>query len=336
MTVDDKQGGPQDRDASLVERAAQKLGSTSPNEVSGEPLSTASLVERAVEHLGNQDLGGPIDDERPGDTRTAPLEPEPASSNGVHAIQENGVGSVELDFRRLESQGIVTPNNTRSRTTEEFRLIKRTVLANRWRGEVPNANLIMVTSAVPGEGKTFSAMNLSMSIASEKDLSVLLIDCDLTKPTISSRFGISAQRGLVDVLEDGKLDIADVIIRTNVEGLSVIPAGAPNPMNPELLASERMKNLLSDMATRYSNRIIGFRQLAGSGNDGTNGSSRAGWADHLRSRSSQDPKSCHKGGARVDQHRADDRACTEQGRGAVWLYAVWFLLLLLQVEVIAT
>ena len=101
-------------------------------------------------------------------------------------------------------------------------------------------------------------MNLAMSIASEKDLSVLLIDCDLTKPTISSRFGISAQRGLVDVLEDVSLDISDVMIKTNVEGLTVIPAGAPNAMNPELLASDRMKVLLSDMANRYANRIIVF------------------------------------------------------------------------------
>ncbi|MEM7226389.1 MAG: XrtA-associated tyrosine autokinase [Pseudomonadota bacterium] len=270
MTVDDKGNERRPERTSLVERAAEKLAPPDEIDMSLDHGLDRPLAERQGDKLPLPDIPDPLagDTELPLEAEVrpaAPIEngevpkrPAPAGANGVHQIHENGVRSVELDFNRLESQGIVTPNNTRTRTTEEFRLIKRTVLANRWRDDVSNPNLIMVTSAIPGEGKTFSAMNLAMSIASEKDLSVLLIDCDLTKPTISSRFGISAQRGLVDVLEDFSLDIADVMIKTNVDGLTVIPAGAPNAMNPELLASDRMQALLSDMADRYSNRIIVF------------------------------------------------------------------------------
>ena len=269
MTVDDKDNERRSKRASLVERAAEKLAPPDEIDMSLDQSPDPSLVERAADKMVLPTIGDPLaDDFNTQPQASAQAEPRteagadvmerPAPATNGHAIHENGIRSVDLDFNRLESQGIVTPNNSRTRTTEEFRLIKRTVLANRWREDVSNPNLIMVTSAVPGEGKTFSAMNLAMSIASEKDLSVLLIDCDLTKPTISSRFGISAQQGLVDVLEDASLDISDVMIKTNVEGLTVIPAGAPNAMNPELLASDRMKFLLSDMADRYANRIIVF------------------------------------------------------------------------------
>lgn len=163
-----------------------------------------------------------------------------------------------IDFDRLRHEGILTPDRGRSLTTEEFRIVKNSVLRNRWQENSNLHNLIMVTSAVPGEGKTFTAINLAMSISTEKDLTVLLIDGDLSRPSIVKRLGITAQKGLLDLLEDPSLDVGDVILRTNVESLSIIPAGKPNHMSTELLASTRMKRLVEEISKRYPDRIIVF------------------------------------------------------------------------------
>jgi exopolysaccharide/PEP-CTERM locus tyrosine autokinase len=114
----------------------------------------------------------------------------------------------------------------------------------------------MVTSSREGEGKTFVAINLAMSLAAERDKKVLLIDADLSDPSILKRLGIRAERGLIDVLDDASIDLADVLLRTNVEGLSVLPAGHPHPLSTELLASARMEQFMSEIAQRYVDRVI--------------------------------------------------------------------------------
>jgi protein-tyrosine kinase len=115
-----------------------------------------------------------------------------------------------------------------------------------------------VTSAVPGEGKTFVAMNLAMSIALEVDHSVLLVDADVLKPSVFERYGLPPERGLLDLLTDPKLRVSDVLMRTNVPKLSLMSAGTPNPHAAELLASENMDQLLDELASRYSDRIVVF------------------------------------------------------------------------------
>lgn len=187
----------------------------------------------------------------------APAQPAGAPPSG-NTLPARGSRQVLINFDKLRHEGILTPDRGRSLTTEEFRIIKNTVLRNRWQENSNLHNLIMVTSAVPGEGKTFTAINLAMSISSEKDLTVLLIDGDLSRPSIVKRLGIDADRGLLDLLEDPSLDVGDVILRTNVESLSVIPAGKPNHMSTELLASTRMKRLVEEISKRYPDRIIVF------------------------------------------------------------------------------
>ena len=185
--------------------------------------------------------------------------PQPDSQReSGNTLPARGSRQVMIDFGKLRHEGILTPDRGRSLTTEEFRIIKNTVLRNRWQENSNLHNLIMVTSAVPGEGKTFTAINLAMSISSEKDLTVLLIDGDLSRPSIVKRLGIDADKGLLDLLEDPSLDVGDVILRTNVESLSVIPAGKPNHMSTELLASTRMKRLVEEISKRYPDRIIVF------------------------------------------------------------------------------
>ena len=116
----------------------------------------------------------------------------------------------------------------------------------------------MVTSSGPNEGKTFIAINLAMSISSEKNLNVLLVDLDATNQGVTKDLGIPWKKGLIDLIDDPSLDFADVILRTDLESFSVIPAGKPHPLGVELLGSERLIGLLDDLARRYRDRIVIF------------------------------------------------------------------------------
>ena len=168
---------------------------------------------------------------------------------------------VDLDFGRLQKMGFITPNRERTRTTEEFRLIKRAILqgisAARAEGR-RNPNLVMVTSAIPNEGKSFNAINLAISIASEPDLNTLLVDADLVNPSIFETLGIEPGRGLVDIIESGDFNLSDVLVRTNIDGLTLLGAGTLNAMATELIASERMHRFVDEVAQRYKDRIVIF------------------------------------------------------------------------------
>ncbi|MEM7504626.1 MAG: XrtA-associated tyrosine autokinase, partial [Pseudomonadota bacterium] len=120
----------------------------------------------------------------------------------------------------------------------------------------PNANLIMLASALPNEGKTSTAVNLAVAIAMERDRTVLLIDADVVKSDVSNMLGISAKIGLTDLLFDPQLSVPDVMLRTSVPKLSVIPAGQQIPNVTELFAGEDMRSLMLDLSQRYPDRIV--------------------------------------------------------------------------------
>lgn len=165
-----------------------------------------------------------------------------------------------IDLDMLQKAGYVTPRRTHTRQAEEYRLLKRPVLMNAFgKGSdlIENGNLVVVTSALPGDGKTFTSLNLAMSIAQEQDRTVLLIDADLTQRSLSRLLGMADARGLTDLLLD-QVGVADVIGRTNVPKLRVIPSGTPSPDVTELLASEQMESLVAELASRYDDRIILF------------------------------------------------------------------------------
>lgn len=168
---------------------------------------------------------------------------------------------VTLDLARLEREGYLVPSQGRSLLAEQMRIIKRPLLANA-RGEsaqpIARSNLILVASAMPGEGKTFFSMNLAMSIAMEVDHSVLLVDADVLRPSVLARYGLEPSRGLMDVVGSSHLDLSDVMLRTNVPKLSLLPAGTANAKSTELLASGAMEALLDELAAKYSDRIIVF------------------------------------------------------------------------------
>ncbi len=179
--------------------------------------------------------------------------------------------SVELDLMQLAEQGYLVPGAARSVLVDEFRGIKQPLLKNaRAQAEAQSgsagpdtaashANLIMVTSALAGEGKTFCAVNLALSIASEVDASVLLVDADVLRPSVMSRLGVQGHhKGLLDLLSDTTLELPELILKTNIPKLSVLPAGAPTSHSTELLASDALRELLHEIATRYPERIVIF------------------------------------------------------------------------------
>jgi len=168
---------------------------------------------------------------------------------------------VELNLNAIAASGLLVPSQTRSLLASEFRVIKRPLLANAMgKGTSPirNGNLIMVTSALPGEGKSFTAINLAISIAMEMDNTVMLVDADVARPSVLSMLGLPPTEGLLDVITANSLEISGVLLRTNIEKLSILPSGTQHQRATELLASDAMIRLLDDMAKRYPDRIIIF------------------------------------------------------------------------------
>jgi len=208
----------------------------------------------------------------PGPEASAPPPTGMAAAEAVEAVEAADVAEAAAPQARrsriatineatLKANGIAVGPDDRNALAEEFRLIKRPMLLKAFAkgpNKIRNGHLIMVSSARPGEGKTFCALSLALSIATERDLTVLLIDADIAKPEVCRRLGIEADRGLTDLLDDDKLDLADVLIRTNLNKLSILPPGQPKALATELLASERMERLVEDIATRYPDRVIIF------------------------------------------------------------------------------
>ncbi|MFO1221218.1 MAG: XrtA-associated tyrosine autokinase [Burkholderiaceae bacterium] len=167
---------------------------------------------------------------------------------------------IELSAAALKAAHVHVPGGEPCPQAEQFRLMKRPLIRNaatlKEQGQ-SRPNLIMVTSALAGEGKSFTAANLAMSIASEVDHKVLLVDADVARPSLPRLLGFRADTGLLDVLE-GRVSIADVLLKSDIDKLTILPSGAPRPRATELLASETMRGLLDELATRYPDRIAIF------------------------------------------------------------------------------
>lgn len=173
----------------------------------------------------------------------------------------NGLMPIKIGDRLRDANMLVSGSQLGQSFSDEYRRIKRPLLANAFgktASLVDKGNLILVTSALPGEGKTTTAANLALSMKQEKDHTVLLVDCDINKQGTSKLFGLSGKPGLVDVLEDESLSIGDVLLRTDIPQLCVVSAGKGDEYVTELLASQRMSDIVAEMASRYDDRIIIF------------------------------------------------------------------------------
>lgn len=254
---------------SLIEQAAKRLeelrkaGVSFPEPSVKSVESDASKAWKPVVH---------VEKTKPLTPQSAlPIQPEAVATNSPRPISSQLGGSddpervssphFDLNLARLASSGFVTPDMPRSRIADEFRVLKRPLLGNASGDRVvpiKHANLIMVTSSVPGEGKTFSAINLAMSIAMELDKTVLLVDADVARPSLPKVLGLPHGKGLLDVLKNKSIDLSEVLIRTNVEKLSILQAGTQYSQATELLASAEMARLLDEISMRYADRIIIF------------------------------------------------------------------------------
>jgi len=167
-----------------------------------------------------------------------------------------------LNYHRLQAAGFITPSSPRSSNTEEFRVIKRQLLKTAFNEDrsrrTTRSNVLMVTSSIPGEGKTFISMNLAMSLSMERDLHLLLVDTDTHRHGLSTLVGADQQDnvGLVDLMLNPKLEIRDILLRTNLPNLSFIPSGRPHPQGVELLSSQEMVAVMDELAQRYPDRLI--------------------------------------------------------------------------------
>lgn len=199
---------------------------------------------------------------KPATTPSVPVpEIAPATMPPQDTTHRAATKRVEIDLKRLSALNMVTSDGERNPVAEEFRAIKRPLIDNAFSQNgrpVSRNNLIMVTSALPGEGKTFSAINLAISIAMELDHTVLLVDADVARPSVLRTLGLRSEAGLMDVLLDGRLDVSDVLLKTNIDTLSILPAGKNHRHATELLASQTMSKLLDEIASRYPDRIVIF------------------------------------------------------------------------------
>jgi protein-tyrosine kinase len=226
---------------SIIEKAASRIEQRHDPVVPASPAAPASGLDAGITYAAQVAAPQPA-----GPALAAPK---------IHTRR------VDLDLNRMRDMGMVTAAGGRTNVVEEFRVIKRPLLkrafAERAEHDKPG-NLIMITSSLPGEGKTYCAINLAMSIAMELDHTVLLIDADVARPSVLRTLGLPAQRGLMDILLDDKLDLSDVLLRTNVDTLSILAAGASNPRATELLASQSMTSLVYEIANRYPDRVVIF------------------------------------------------------------------------------
>jgi exopolysaccharide/PEP-CTERM locus tyrosine autokinase len=201
------------------------------------------LIERAAALLRQRDAN-----------ESDPLRP-PAGE----ADAGGGGPELILDRGRLASYGITMPSSARSRTVEEFRLVKRNLMTQLSQGspiaDQRSSRLIMVTSARPGEGKTFISLNLALAFASERDVKALLVDIDTQHSSLQKILGISTELGIVDVLA-GNRELSEVLIQTNIVNLMVLPSGRGGPHVPELFSSNQMAILMAEMTRRFADRYI--------------------------------------------------------------------------------
>ena len=218
-----------------------------------------SIVEKAIAKLRR--VGGPED------PSSAPTTVASLLTATSPPILDTPTKSVEtgrtilIDRDRLRNLGYLPDNSSERQFADYYRQIKRPLIATAGAPAAAgraNPRLIMLASALPGDGKTFTSINLALSMAREHDVSVVLVDADVPKPHISRLFGLDQDPGLLDALADDYVDVDSLISSTDVPGLSILPSGKPHEGATELLASARMAKLAGRLFACDARRIAIF------------------------------------------------------------------------------
>jgi exopolysaccharide/PEP-CTERM locus tyrosine autokinase len=235
-------------------------------------LASGSLLERAAELYGfGTPAAAPIATPEPRsepevarpqpEVETEKPRPQPKARALVPAPPPQGGRQGAIARDSLREAGFIEPESPVGGLAEEFRIVKRQLLlgvAGKTGIAPDKRRTILLCSARPDEGKTFCAVNLALSLAAEKEVEVLLVDADFGKPEIVSILGLDDGPGLVDALADPAVDAEALVVRTDVGGLSVLPAGRPVANVPELLAAERSAEVLDALTRNHPKRILLF------------------------------------------------------------------------------
>jgi protein-tyrosine kinase len=232
---------------SLVERALKKLQESKQSApsvgVASAPASVQTIDLELQKGLARQIVGQGV------------VQLPPAR------VDETPSKIVPINRDKLREMDLLPPTAMERQIASQYQQVKRPLIVSalgRGGPAIPNGNIIMLASALPGEGKTFTSINLALSMALEKDLEVLLIDADVAKPHVSRIFGLENERGLLDLLIDTQLHPDSLILRTEVERLSILPAGKRIETATELLASPRMEEVVRKLSADGKQRIVLF------------------------------------------------------------------------------
>lgn len=253
----------------LVERVAQRLrrlgdADESAAQLDGCPKGySANIAPSAVERVDALVPPPRVDDTgsvRPDAIlRTRPVIASDSEPSRLHgSVGDVALTPQTIDAIALERGGMVDWSRTRSRISEEFRLVQRQILRAAFGpGAEPGfSNLLMVTSARPGEGKSFTSINLAGSVARQGDHHVLLVDADSKRDSICYPLGLAESRGLLDLVANPKLDPAPLIVKTPIERLSLLPVGRERERSAELFSTREMTRLIQSLGRRYADRLL--------------------------------------------------------------------------------
>jgi len=227
---------------------------TAPAPLATPPLATPPLATPAI--IPARAEPAMLAGDEPAPDFKAP-DPMPATV-APDARPDLGQGPPAIDSVALERGGMVDWSRTRSRISEEFRLVQRQILRSAFGpGAEPGySNLLMVTSARPGEGKSFTSLNLAGSIARQGDHHVLLVDADSKRDSFCYALGLAEMRGLLDLVANPKLDPSPLIVKTPIERLSILPVGRERERSAELFSTKEMTRLIQSLGRRYADRLL--------------------------------------------------------------------------------
>lgn len=206
-----------------------------------------SFIERALQQL--KPVAEPATQASPDLAKPTVQRARPAAADAGPEMPCRGDRTLRLELPRLRSAGVIGPEDEERRIAEEYRLIKRPLLKAMSGDDIGKlGNVVVVTSAVPGEGKTFTSINLALSLALERDLQVILVDGDVAKRDITHLLGLDEEPGLLDAAGASSMGLEQAILRTDVPSLYIMPAGNQHLEATEILASERTAALLTQLA----------------------------------------------------------------------------------------
>jgi receptor protein-tyrosine kinase len=249
---------------STIERAAARLGAVGKREVPVGATPSPELAKGEVSNAqtleSNHPISPPTSVDDGVETARQDVAAAPADAVPRAPTMFVGGGRVDVDLASLAARGFVVGSNVETELATDFRRIKRPLLLAVRKAESEShenpANLVVITSSLPGEGKTFTSVNLAFSIAAEMDRSVLLVDGDVAKSSITEVLGIRYEFGLTDVLSKGGAHIEDAVLKTNVDGLEVLPSGPRLPHTDELFASDLMRRTMHELARQDARRLV--------------------------------------------------------------------------------